>query len=187
MSSLRHYILLLLTASCSMTHQHPIQSSYAEEGRFEDYTSYTLVSNEQVETLEQRAIEKGITAHMNSLGYQEDTENPSLYIYYQVYQEDFKLTTEDQAPLENWLARKGYFSEDDNKDTHQTTSKIHGHSLFISFYDPQIQREVWQGHMSNLHAISTQNHRAAAQIVLSQYPLMAKSSRQTYSKHYALR
>ncbi|UXP32204.1 DUF4136 domain-containing protein [Reichenbachiella agarivorans] len=181
------YIVLCVLASCSMSHHHTIQSSYAEDGRFEQYQSYSIVSNVALAAVDRQAVEKGIASHMNSLGYQIDSKNPSIYIYYQSYTEDFKLKTDNQPSLENWLARKEYFQEEEKKDKQTSPTMIYGNSLFISFYDPALQKEIWNGHVSNMHNSRSYNNQAAAQVILQQYQLMSKGSQIEEFRHFALR
>lgn len=174
MKLIYQFILLISLSSCGLTNRFESSSDYAIDGQFERYVTYEVVNNNGLSLDQNVAIVKGINLQLGALGFSPAVDQPSLYVYYQLYSDQFEFMSLDQPSLDHWLAIKDYSTMEVTDGWRSVNRKSVGETLMIVLFDPLIGQEVWKGSISRPTFSSGYDYQSAAQAVLYRHMFPAR-------------
>ncbi|MEQ9298301.1 MAG: DUF4136 domain-containing protein [Cyclobacteriaceae bacterium] len=168
------FILLISLSSCGLTNRFESSSDYAIDGQFERYVTYDVVNNNGLSIDQNAAIAKGINLQLGALGFSPSVDQPSLYVYYQLYIERFEFMSLEQPSLDNWLVIKDYQAIEATEGWRSVNRKSVGQTLMIVLFDPLLGQEVWKGSISRPTFSSGYDYQSAAQAVLYRHMILTR-------------
>jgi hypothetical protein len=135
-----------------------IDSTYDPDASFENYHSYSMVSNESPLPIHEEVIKEQISRMLQVRGYKQNAVNPDLIVFYSLFPGKTSLNT----------LRKHYGSY--NKINYKprislspTRTTLEGGVLVIQIIDARKSSPVWHAHISGLLAVPTSKQESYIQ------------------------
>jgi hypothetical protein len=169
-------VIVLLVSGCFSYKELPVEYDYSYRGRFDKYTSYDFIRQEENSRpgrFEISDMIKGsIESHMNFLGYRLKDRKPDLLLSYSIYLDSLNFRGYEQPDIEEWMQKKERDLEYDQLKLH-----IPEGTLLIQVFDRKQNISIWQGYATDTYGqvdfSDEREVRNAVRSILNKYQFFA--------------